>query len=620
MKYRTNASFRFVPHAAVAGLLAACGGGVSTPGGETDAPPVIDRETCEDNILIAGCEDEETDPVEEEPTEPDPGSSVSELELARAAAENVLRKNCGQCHGPQLTPVAARAGMNYIDDVDELVSQGKIVPLNSAGSPVAVRMREGSMPPLGYDGPRPTDRDIDTVIDFIDNPLFWPEYRPVESCEGQLITFDELYAAVQSDLRDQDGDDRPSMRYVTLVNRYNAGACAETLDRDRFALAKLVNMLSTRTSIVEPTPIDELELTYRLDLRDYNWDREVQVDGNVFRDGWEAIIDESPYAVPFVGDLVDDVREDTETDVPLMNADALLDVAGLGNLYYALIDVDVNQSLSDFVSNDLAIDVQENIEDGEVVRAGTTRSAISREDRVVERHELGQRAGAYWQSFDFAADQNGESIFLEPFTFNQGGTQAIFNLPNGLLGFIIADENDSIVPETNLLLDTFQDDFLVRTAVSCANCHAQGFNMVTDEVRPFVADNRLRFVRDEIDAVNEIYLEPDEFAQVIEDDSALYQAALQRAGVPTIGADPVARNYIRFNDKVDLVTAAGELGVSAASLDRNLSLLDDRLTILRVGSVSREEFTDTFQESLCILQVVSDNGPDPDLCDAIVDQ
>jgi hypothetical protein len=253
------------------------------------------------------------------------------------------------------------------------------------------------------------------------------------------------------------------------------------------------------------------------------------------------------------------------------------------------------------------------------VRAGTTRSAISREDRVVERHELGRRPGAYWQTFDFASDQANESIFTEPFTFNQGGTQAIFTLPNGMLGFIIADENDNIVGETNLLLDTFQDDFVVRTAVSCSNCHAQGFNMVTDEVRPFVNGNRRDFNRDEFEIVNEVYLDPADFAEVIAADSAVFQTSLERAGLPSTGGDPVAGAYLRFNDELDLATAAGELGVTAEDLRNDLNLLDPRLSVLRQTTIDRQDFTDAFEESLCIMQIISQNTPDPNRCDQFLD-
>jgi hypothetical protein len=238
---------------------------------------------------------------------------------------------------------------------------------------------------------------------------------------------------------------------------------------------------------------------------------------------------------------------------------------------------------------------------------------------VVERHDIGTRQGTYWQSFDFAADAAGESIFSEPFSFNQGGTEAIFSLPNGMLGFIIADDDDNIVGESDILLDTFQDDFVARTSVSCSNCHAQGFNPVVDEVGPFVLENRRRFVRDDFEAVTEIYLEPAAFAEVIERDSSVFLQALERAGLPTTGSDPVAGSYVRFNLDVDLAAAAGELGVTPEELEDNLNLLDPRLITLRQTTVEREDFTAAFEQSLCIMQGISDNQPDPDRCDALLD-
>lgn len=624
MKNRWNAAprLRWLP-STVAVLALACSGDIDRPPDENagDVPAEIVRETCADNSLLAGCDGTSSAEPSTGESEPDSevGPSTSELELARAAAENVLRANCGQCHGPQLTPAAAQAGMNFIDDLDALVNDGKLVPLAADQSPVVRRMRDGTMPPLGTFGPRPSERDIELVANFVDDPLFWPEYRPPPSCEGQLFTFDELYERIEADLRLQRSSDRELLRYVTLTNRYNAGACADTLGRERFALIKLVNMLSTRAAITAPEPIDEDQLIYRINLRDYNWDREIEVDGRTFRDGWEAIIAASPYAVPFVGDQAEDVREDTLTDVPVMNADALLDVAALGELYYALIDVDVGQPLASFVSDALGIDVEDNIAGGDAVRAGTTRSAISRQDRVVERHEIEVRFGAYWQSFDFAADDAGQSIFTDPFGFNQGGTEAIFSLPNGMLGFIIADEDDNIVGESNILLDTFQNDFVARTAVSCSNCHAQGYNPVVDEVRPFVSRNRFIFGRDDFQAVNELYLEPADFADVIAEDSSYFLRSLERAGLPTTGADPVAGTFRRFNLDLDLAGAAGELGVTPEELQRNLNLLDPSLGVLRELTIDRDDFTAVFEESLCIMQFVANNQPDPDRCDALLD-
>ena len=620
--HRWNAG-AFARWAACSFLGVACAGTETDAADETarnPAPPDIVRETCDDNPLLAGCRPPNPPstpaPSPRDPSTPRPPSQPqpgSELELARAAAENVLRANCGQCHGPALSRAAARAGMNYIDDIDALVDAGQITPLSSANSPVVRRMRDGSMPPLGTNGPRPSSREIDAVAELIDNPVFWPELAPVQSCDGQLLSFDDLYARVQRDVRTQDSDDRPFLRYLTLSNRYNAGECADALERERQSLTKLVNMLSVRARIEAPVAIDRDRLVYRVDLRDYGWDRELRVDGEDFRDAWEAIIAQSPYAVPFVGDQADDVRDDTETDVPVLNADAML-----GNLYYALIGLDAEQPLSAFISDQLGIDIDQNFDDGSVVRAGTTRSQISRQDRVIERHPIEVRRGTFWQSFDFDPNVAGDSIFANPFGFAAGGTEAIFSMPNGMLGFIIADADDNIVAESNLLLDTFQDDFVARTSVSCSSCHAGGLNAVVDEVRPFVLQNRFRFGRDDFEAVTDIYPDADDLARIIEADSSDFRATLRRAGLPETGPDPVAGVYVRFNRDVGLATAAGELGVTPAELRRNLNLLDPVLAALRDLSIDRDDFTAVFEESLCIMQLVSSNQPDPDRCDVVL--
>jgi mono/diheme cytochrome c family protein len=144
----------------VAVLALACGSD-SDNGGDEGGEPSVEppRETCEDNPLLAGCDLPDQDingdpiaPPEQPASDPgdnqDPDNEPSAEDLARAAAENVLASNCGQCHGPALTPQQASAGMNYINDIQKLADEGKIIPLNSAGSRVIERMREGSMPPV----------------------------------------------------------------------------------------------------------------------------------------------------------------------------------------------------------------------------------------------------------------------------------------------------------------------------------------------------------------------------------------------------------------------------------------------------------------------------------------
>jgi serine/threonine-protein kinase len=594
--------------------------------GSTDRPVVPTDiaprdETCADNPLLAGCGGNNNAVTPPPPPNVRPPPVTDEGALAKAAAENILASNCGQCHGGQLTPQTAQAGMNYINDIDKLVETGKIIPLNSAGSRLVQRMVRREMPPVASGLPAVTEADITTVSQYIDNPRFWPDVPVVgTNCEddGQLVDFDQLFQDVNQDLSGEDADDQVFFRYISLTNRFTAGQCADALDKDREGLTKMLNMLSIDASIETAIPVNTEETLYRIDLRDFAWDRAISVEGQNFNDVWEAIAANNPYAVEFIGDDADDAKADTQTAFPIQFADQMMDVAIIGNLYYAIIDVDVAQPLADFISVNLGIDVDQNTLDEEQLRAGTTKSRISRQDRLVQRDDIEVRSGALWQSFDFEDDAN-ESIFEDPFDFTPGGTEAIFTLPNGMLGFIIADANDVIVEDSDILLDTNQNNFRAITAVSCANCHASGFIPVVDEVRDIAVANArtIGLDRDEVEQLQGIYVSPQEFArQVTEDSQGFYQRALQLADLPVQGADPVSSVFLRFDQDIRIQDAAGDLGLTPDDLEENLDLLDPVLSTLDRGTIDRDDFTAVFVDSLCILSTPLENQPDPAVCDA----
>jgi serine/threonine-protein kinase len=584
----------------------------------TDIAPVA--ETCDDNPLLAGCQPQAPSNTPANPPRSRDDANGGEADLAKAAAENVLAANCGQCHGPALTEQQAQAGMNYINDIDKLVDTGKIVPLNSAASRIVQRMVRQEMPPVASGLPAVTEADINTVAQYIDNPRFWPDAGPSGNCldDGQLVDFDELFQDVNSDLARADNDDQVFFRYISLTNRFTAGQCADALEKDRQGLAKMINMLSIDTGIEVPVPVNNEETLYRIDIRDLQWDRAISVEGQNFNDVWEAIAANNPYAVEFVGDDADDAKADAATDFPIMFADQMMDVAIIGNLYYAIIDVDVNQPLATFISDELGIDVVANLEDEESIRAGTTKSRISRQDRLVQADDIEVRGGVLWQSFDFEDDAN-ESIFEDPFGFAAGGTEAIFTLPNGMLGFIIADANDAIVEDSDILLDTNQNNFRAITSVSCSNCHAQGFIPVVDEVREIALANarEIGLDRDEVEQLEGIYVSPQEFARKVQEDSqGFYQRALQLADLPIQGGDPVSSVFLRFDQDLRIEDVAGDLGVTPDDLDENLDLLDPVLSVLDRGTLDRDDFTNVFVNSLCIMSTPLENQPDPAVCDA----
>jgi mono/diheme cytochrome c family protein len=621
-------------------LALACGSDSNNPtdnGGDGEnvtAPPVV-RDNCDTNPEFRGCPGAQPDttPVANNPggSTPTPVKESDPLKLARAAAENVLRANCGMCHGSSLALDQASGRMNYIDNTDELVKQKKLIPLNSKGSLVIQRMEDGSMPPSFSNLPKVTQADIDTVIQYIDQPSFWQDTAVAANCDV-VVDFDRLYEEVSNDLREADNDeDALNSRYIALTNRQSSGLCADdtSLDRDRQAIAKMVNALSTETVVHAPEPINKEQTIYRIDLRDYNWDRAINVvdggttlQGGAFTDVWEAIIANNPYAVPFVGNEADDAVADSGTTVPVMFANSMLDAATIGNLYYAIIDVDVNDTLGNFILNDLGVDVQQNLIDEEQLRAGTTKSRISKQDRVIERDDIKIRQGALWQSFDFLADDQNDSIFDDPFGFAAGGTEAIFTLPNGMLGYIIADDNDAIVEDSDILLDTQQNNNRAITSVSCSSCHASGLIPVIDEVHDVAIGNALlsQLNRDEIEQLDAVYLSPEEFAQQIDDDTqGFYQAALSKAKVPLSGVDPVSFSFLQFDGRVKLADAAGDLGLSAAKLDDQINFLDPAIGVLRSGSMDRDDFTAIYVDSLCRLSIVLENQPDAAVCQAAAD-
>jgi hypothetical protein len=92
--------------------------------------------------------------------------------------DNVLMAYCGPCHS-STAPLEGSGGIRFMDDLDQVVAAGLIVPLDSAASRVVVVSANGSMPPPSSGLPSMSDVDLEVLISFIDNPLFWPPYPPV---------------------------------------------------------------------------------------------------------------------------------------------------------------------------------------------------------------------------------------------------------------------------------------------------------------------------------------------------------------------------------------------------------------------------------------------------------
>jgi len=441
---------------------------------------------------------------------------------------------------------------------------------------------------------------------------------------GQVLDFDALYQAVRADLARADADDASHFRYLTIANRFDAGSCDDAaLDVDRQAIAKFVNMISTRPVLTEPEPIDAQRLIYRIDLRDYDLDRAIAVDGVSFADGWEAILASNPYAVSFVGADANAAKRAALTDIPVMFADSVIATAGVGNLYYALIGIDVTQSADDFILEQLGIDLEQNVLDEEQIRAVTTRSGVSTGDLLVQRDDIQIRAGMLWEELEFArtpsSDPLDSPLIQDPLALREGARALIYSQPNGLFAFAVADESGVFIEQDENLLDVRHERSPASPAISCSSCHSAGIFPVGDEARDLVLANArsLGLTRDEVEQLQGIYISSQEFARLVSEDSqAFYQRALQLLDLPITGPDPVGAVYDRFEADLTLPDFAGDLGVTPATLRLDLALLQPALEPLRSGSLRRADVTPFYVDALCTLSVVLENAPAQEVCDA----
>src|SRR5207249_4761285 len=89
----------------------------------------------------------------------------------------------------------------------------------------------------------------------------------------------------------------------------------------------------------------------------------------------------------------------TGCELPVVRADWFVFAASRPPLYHEVLQLpDTDAALE----KDLKIDVEADIREGRVARAGFNGSGVSRNNRLIERH--GTAHGAYWKSYDFAGN------------------------------------------------------------------------------------------------------------------------------------------------------------------------------------------------------------------------
>jgi hypothetical protein len=485
-----------------------------------------------------------------------------------SSALAIFRRACHRCHGED---GAVEGGLNYILDRDKLVARGKIVPGQPARSRLYRRLVEGSMPPAGQK-PRPTPDEVALLRKWIEAgaPSGKPYVEPVLVSEATVLEW------ILADLDRQDRRARRFARYFSLVPLHNAGHGPDELRTYRNALGKLINSLSWHPRISLPSPIDARGLVLRIDLRDY------QLDANL----WNRLLADYPYGILHDTAVSRAVLVGTATRMPVVRADWFVATASRPPLYYELLQVPSN--LAD-LERQLRVDVTANIQQERVARLGFNGSGVSKNNRVLERHDA--MNGAYWRTYDFeAVPQNliernillpdRRNIFAYPLGpglgdngFQHAGGEVIFNLPNGLQGYVLVNSSNVRVDKgpTAIVSDPKRPDRAVEAGLSCMHCHAAGIIPKDDQLREHVRKNRKAFSRSDAELVEALYPPAKKMRQMMEEDAQRFQKALAKTGNRAAAAEVVMAMTLRYEADVDLATLAAEVGVRPADLAPRLA-------------------------------------------------
>jgi hypothetical protein len=426
-------------------------------------------------------------------------------------------------------------------------------------------------------------------------------------CDVSLSrTWDEVILNVNDDLSTVDVQDRFFQRYFALGNESEesdpgTGVCEASLQRKRQALTKLLNSLSIEPNIQEPLAIDADLRLYRIDLRDYQWDRQVRVGAPEYADVWEALIASDPYALPFIGADAEDMVADTNTSVPVLLVDSFIATATRPELYSSILELPG--------SLDVLLEAELGIAPGTppTVQAGF----IDEAEFLAQRWDMGVRNGFVWSIADYGRPPG--ALFADPLQPPLGERELTFTLPNGLLAFAFANEVNALEDSWRVTRDPRETDRVARAPRSNWRRHP-GTLAVRDQVRGYVDLNENLYPQT-LSAIQESFPGAAALSEALEQDAAfLTRRALQLANLDPFQPDPITRVTEDFDAPLTLESAAALLLVTPDDLLANLSLLDPALEPLAVGTVPRSVFTASYASSMCTLSLVLENQPEPGYC------
>jgi hypothetical protein len=480
-------------------------------------------------------------------------------DVVAARAREVLSRRCFQCHG--MDGIAPRN--IFVLDRERLVASRAVVPGDS--NSLLLKVVESGAMPLG--GPPLTPEEKAILQTWVASGApSWERSAPPPR-PRVFISDDSLNNSMLRDLSAIPERSRRFVRYFSLSNLYNAGASDAELETTRTALSKLINSLSWHPQLTPPVAVDKTRTLLRIDLRDYTWTAAT----------WSSVLALYPYGIKSAPTV--EASRMTGTDISCLRADWFVATASVPPLYYEILELPRN--VSD-LERRLGVDVSRNLaEEKNVCRAGIRDSGVSQNNRVVERHVSAH--GAYWRSYDFRSNLDDQNIFRDPINLHPAGGEIIFNLPNGLQAYYLADGRGRRLDRApvDIVADRNNpDDPVIQAGRSCISCHFAGIRPVKDDVRAVFAN----LLRTTIDRNQALALYPSQTAidGFVQLDEQRFASAIARLGIPpAAGAalEPVSRVARSFDGELTINEAAAEAGLQGRQFQSLIST-NDKLTAL----------------------------------------
>jgi hypothetical protein len=520
----------------------------------------------------AACSGSQADPwkaqsnAQPDTSTPDGGPpATSALSAFQSSFYAFATTNCSQCHASAQQPYFASTDvMTAYDAAKPLASFGN--PANSILAQFAGNSHCGIAADCGSNTPA-----VITALGTWGAAEASAATAPTTTTPLVIVNDLRALQAVAADLQAQPATSQKYMRYFTLAAWGNlAGTPPVTLDTERGALVKMINLCSTGPAIVQPAAIDDAKLIFRVDMRTLNWTAAA----------WTNLKVTDPYFVPahFPAALAAAANQTMRADwfvtsIPDSPVDA----------YFTFLGINTDDPTIDAMNNvnrfaDMAAGAPLTL------RAGFNVSVPEVHNRIVSWHRttmfgsgpLG--SGHLFKTYNMESDTGTANVFSHPyepttnnpnppgpFDFEHGDSDNIFTLPNGLFGWYTTIAGDQMGKMQSMK----QTGETFAGPTNCFTCHDDitAVLKVKDQVHDAILAAPAGTFPADLQSILLGMYDTDAFNAKIAEAGAQFAAAYAQLKMPVAegpGDFTESMNIVKNNYAVvlDVSWAAAELGAT----------------------------------------------------------